>query len=421
MKHSVKKIASIFCVGTLSLAALGACGSDDGKSSGAGDGGEATTISILAPEYGNSGESKAEWEKIIAKFKEDHPDVEVQLQVEPWDDFDSKISARLQSDDAPDILNDNKFASYQDMLLPITDVMDQETLDSVEPALLANGLGADGTQWAIPDVASARELVYNTDILSGAGVEAPKSWADLENVCTAIKAKYPDVAPYGMPLGTEEAQVEASLWVWGAGGEWVDGENIVAKTPASEEGFAQMKKLIDMGCTQSDISQNRADIAKGFNNGKIAMFMGHSGLTNVTKTDFPDIHFDVAPVPSKDGKGVAYGVTDFIVAFDNGDDARKAATSELLKVFYSDEFYGNWVTPTGLLPITTSLIETGKAEADEVNAKYYDALSMVKFQPVGNPSWDILQGALQSSAAKIAEMEPAALLDEVQAQVDAQS
>jgi len=32
------------------------------------------------------------------------------LQIEGWDDFSSKVQARIQAKDYPDILNDNAFA-----------------------------------------------------------------------------------------------------------------------------------------------------------------------------------------------------------------------------------------------------------------------------------------------------------------------
>ena len=46
---------------------------------------------------------------------------------------------------------------------------------------------------------------------------------------------------------------------------------------------------------------------------------------------------------------------------------------------------------------------------------------MVKFQPVSNPQWDALKTALQANAYKIGTEEPAALLEQIQAQVAAQS
>ena len=46
----------------------------------------------------------------------------------------------------------------------------------------------DGVTWAVPDLASARALYYNADILEAAGVEVPTTWDEMTAACEAIKA-----------------------------------------------------------------------------------------------------------------------------------------------------------------------------------------------------------------------------------------
>ena len=81
--------------------------------------------------------------------------------------------------------------------------------------------------------------------------------------------------------------------------------------------------------------------------------------------------------------------------------------------------YQTWYAGTGLLPVTTSMIAKGKA-SDTDNAAFYDALSYVKFLPVGDPKWDALQKALQGTAGTITSDTPENVLAKIQAQVDAQ-
>ncbi len=54
-------------------------------------------------------------------------------------------------------------AADQGLLYPITEVMSADTIAAIEPALLKNGLGTDGTQWAAPDIATSRMLAYIRD------------------------------------------------------------------------------------------------------------------------------------------------------------------------------------------------------------------------------------------------------------------
>ena len=416
------KLTKTLAVAAASVFALTACSSGTGATTAApAPGGQlpATTIKILAPSYGDS--SQADWQKIIDAFKAKQPNVTVELQIEAWDNFTEKVKARIQAKDYPDILNDNAFASAASagLLYPISEVMSEATIKSIEPALLKNGVGVDGKQWAAPDIASARMMAYNTDLFKKAGVaEAPKTWADLETA--AKKLADSGVAGYGMPIGKEEAQVEASLWLWGAGGDWPQGDKLVANQPAAVEAFAQMKKMIDGKLTQSDPgATNRQAVADLFDNGKLGMYVTHSGLMSVTREKFPDIKYDLSQIPSKDGSPVAFGVTDFILAFNNNDANRKQATKEFLDLMYSDAMYEGWYKGTGLLPVTTSMIAKGKA-SDSANAKFYDALSFVRFNPVSHPQWDALKNALQGTAGTIANDTPENVLAKIQAQVDAQ-
>ena len=419
------KGALAFTAGAALLLTACSGGGTPAASSPAGGGGSAdgqlpaTTIKILAPSYAES--SKADWDKVIAEFNKKQPNVKVDLTIEAWDDFSSKVQARIQAKDYPDILNDNAFAGAADagLLYPITEVMSPETLAAIEPALLKNGLGSDGKQWAAPDIASSRMLAYNTDLFAKAGVAAaPKTWAELEDAAKKISALGDGTYGYGMPLGQEEAQVEASLWLWGAGGDWAEGSKLVANQPAAVEAFTEMKKLIDAKATQPDPgATNRAQASALFQNGKLGMLLVHSGLAKDARES--GIKYDLAPVPSKDGKTFAFGVTDFILAFDNKDANRKEATKQLLDILYSDAQYKGWYTGTQLMPVTKTMIAEG-SKTDTVNAKFYEALASVKFLPVGNATWDTLQKALQGTAGTIASDTPENVIAKVQAQVDAQ-
>ncbi len=416
-----KKFFALLAVGALALSACSSGGNSSGEEAADGVLPE-TTIKILAPSYSET--SKSDWEAVIAEFNKKQPNVKVELQIEGWEDFSSKVQARIQAKDYPDILNDNAYsgAASQGLLYPMNEVMSAETLASIEPALLKNGVGTDGVQWAAPDIASSRMLAYNTDLFEKAGIAAPpKTWAELEEAAAKINALGDDIYGYGLPLGEEEAQVESSLWLWGAGGSWQDGENLVAKQDAAVEAFTQMKKMIDSGNVQPDPgATNRQRAADLFNNGKLGMMLTHSGLLAVTRESFPDTKFDLAPIPSKNGEPVAFGVTDFILAFNNGDENRKEATKQFLDLLYSDGLYKTWYSGTGLLPVTTSMITEGAAN-DADNAKFYEALAYVQFLPVSNPQWDGLKKALQGTAGTLVSDTPENVLDKIQAQLDAQS
>ncbi|GGM15179.1 extracellular solute-binding protein [Nakamurella endophytica] len=381
-----------------------------------------TSISILAPSYADS--SKSDWETIISGYNKLYPNVKVNLQIEAWDGFTDKVQTRIQGNDLPDILNDNNYADYvkNNLLYPITDVMSPATFSSIVPSLAANGKGTDGKQWAAPDIASARIMVYNTQLFQQAGVSTPpKTWDELLADAQKIQKLGNGISGYGMPLGKEEAQVEASLWIWGNKGDWVDSSGkITANSPANVAAFDEMKKFIDGAAVQPNPgATNRQAVADLFNQGKLGMYITHPGLVAETRKKFPNVKFELAPVPSKDGTtNVSLGVTDFIVAFDNKDDSRKQATKAFLDYMYSPEVYQKWAAGTGLLPVTEGAIKLGEQSTPE-NKPFYDALPNVKFLPQSNPNWSNLQNALQANGGEIATKSGQETLDDIQAQVDA--
>lgn len=178
-----KRVLKISALALVSALALAACGGDTtpsatGDATSVDPGSLETTIKVLAPSYSDT--SKSDWEAIIATFNETYPDVTVELQIEGWDGFSDKVSARIQANDYPDILNDNAFAASAEagILYPIDEVLSSETLAAIEPSLLANGMGTDGVQWAAPDIATARMMAYNVDLFEQAGIaEPPATWA----------------------------------------------------------------------------------------------------------------------------------------------------------------------------------------------------------------------------------------------------
>src|SRR5690554_3333765 len=95
--HAVALVA----VGALALTACAGDGADDGGK---------TTLDLLVPTY--SDQTKALWEGVIADFEATHDDIDVTLQVESWENINDVIRTKVQSDQAPDVLNIDAFAGY---------------------------------------------------------------------------------------------------------------------------------------------------------------------------------------------------------------------------------------------------------------------------------------------------------------------
>ncbi|MCH7230524.1 sugar ABC transporter substrate-binding protein [Glycomyces sp. L485] len=123
-------------------------------------------------------------EAMIDAFNEDHPDITVELEQNPWDDYWTALDTQLAAQSAPDVFwnHVSKFPTFadQDVLLPITEQIDQAGLDtSAYPAALYDSWAYDGEQYGLPKDWDSIALVYRIDALEAAGID-PAEIEDLE-------------------------------------------------------------------------------------------------------------------------------------------------------------------------------------------------------------------------------------------------
>ena len=166
---------------------------------------EDITLDVIIAQYGPNTQ---EWflgkgmdgSNFVEKFEAANPGIKLNLEVVSWNDLYTVVSTRISNNNAPDILNIDVFADYanEGLLMPVSDYCPEELFKDFFPSFIDQSV-IDGTCWAVPDLASARALFYNVDLLKEAGVEkAPETWAELEDASQAIIDAYRgDVYPWG--------------------------------------------------------------------------------------------------------------------------------------------------------------------------------------------------------------------------------
>ncbi|GGR16082.1 extracellular solute-binding protein [Agromyces mediolanus] len=406
--------------GAIALAAaatltLASCGFGGGSSGG--DASGKTTLNLLVPSYSDN--TQGLWEDVISGFEKANPDIAVELEVQSWDNLESVIATKIQGGEAPDIYNGGPFAGFaaDDLLYPAKDVVSSDTYSDFQDAFLANA-EVDGTAYALPLIASARALFVNNALLEQAGVAAPPTnWDELLDAATKVSALGGGVAGYGMPLGSEEAQAEAAVWLWGGGGSFGDASEITVDDPANLPGAEQIKKMIDAGATQADPgSTNRSPLMDIFVQGKIGMQVGLPPTVGQIAENNPELDYSIVPIPTKDGSAFTLGVMDQLMAFKN-DDSKKDAITKFFDYYYSADVYVPWVQTEGFLPVTKSGAEALSGE--EALKPFLDVLPDAQFYPSTNPKWSATDGAFKSLFGQIQTKPAQDVLTEIQAQADA--
>lgn len=423
-----KKVISLVLLGAM-VASLAACGGSPaapaGDGSAAGEAapapsGDKTQISIIAAQYGT--QTDKWWGEFEKEFEAAYPDIDLVVDVTSWNDIYTVVNTRIANGEAPDVLNIDVFADFQadGLLLPAQDYVSEETYAKMYESFLAQS-EVDGTIWAVPDLASARALYYNVDILNEVGVEVPTTWDELKDVCQKIKDFYGgEVYPWGVDMTTDEGQAAFAYYTWNNGGGFVDADgNWALNSAENVEAIQYAIDLVKSGYTNSDpATETRYDLQDMFGAGKVAMMIAPNSLPTYCSDGGYEVNYAVAPIPTNNGVSVSAGVMDRFMCFDNDySDAELAAITTFFDFFYDDARYSEWVLMEGFLPAT----EAGGqiiAEADESMAAWVDIVGSSKFYPTAKAEWaDVKQGVIDVEQNALLGEDVQTLLDNLQAEI----
>jgi len=433
-ENQMKKLVSLLLVMTMVLA-LAACGSSGSttattaapaaettkaaETEAPAAAGEKVTVTMITAQYGK--QTTQWWADFAAKFNAEHENIEVVVDCVSWNDIYTVVNTRVANGEAPDLLNIDVFADFQadGLLLPASDWVSEETYAKFYPSFLEQSV-VDGTVWAVPDLASARALYYNKDILDAANVDVPTTWEELKAACEAIKASNPDVYPWGVDMTTDEGQACFAYYAWNNGGGFVDADNNWALNSAENvEAVNYVVDLIKSGLTNTDpTNETRYDLQEMFASGKLAMMIGPNQISKYCEEN-GGINFGVASLPTNGDKaGASVGVMDRFMCFDNGyTDAELAAISTVIDAFYDDEPYADWVLMEDFLPATSTGAELC-AKANPGMTAWIDVVGSSKFYPTAKAEWaDVKQGVIDVEQQVLLGGDAQQLLDELQSEV----
>ena len=348
-------------------------------------------------------------------------DINLVVDVVSWSDIYTVVNTRIANGQAPDLLNIDVFADYQadGLLLPAEDWCSAETYAKFFPSFLDQSV-IDGVVWAVPDLASARALYYNKDILAAAGVEVPTTWDELTAACEAIKAYDSSIYPWGIDMTTDEGQACFAYYAWNNGGGFVDDDgNWALNSAENVEAVKFSTGLVAAGLTNTDPStETRYDLQELFAAGKMAMMIGPNQVSKYCKAN-GNVNYGIASLPTNgDMVPASVGVMDRIMCFDNGyTDAELAAITKVVDAFYDDEPYAEWVLMEDFLPATTTGNELCAA-ADPGMSAWIDVIGSAKFYPAAKAEWaDVKQGVIDVQQQVLLGGDAQALLDDLQAEI----
>ncbi|MFB7517656.1 extracellular solute-binding protein [Streptomyces sp. NPDC056144] len=403
---------------TAAAAALGLTATVSGCGVLGGDSGP-VTLRLVAADYDLTGgdTTKKYWNDLVAAYEAEHPDVKVEVSVESWTDVDRKVAEMVKAGDAPDIAQIGAYADYaaDGKLYPADDLLSIPVQANFLPALAAAG-ETDRIQYGLPFVASTRTLFYNKALFTSAGAKPPTTWDEL--AAAAKKLKDDGVrTPFALPLGPEEAQAEAMMWLLSGGGGWTDfSDRYAVDSAANVATFDWLKDdLVGKGLT-GPVAPGKLDRKAAFASfaaGDVGMLNGHPSL--LKEAAKKGVQVGQVPLPGIDGKpDSSMGVADWIMGFkENG---HRAEIGSFLDFVFSDENVLKFAGDNDLLPVTVSASTTMESDPKYAHLhEFLAALPDAQLPPVGKTSWATVSERIKQNIGRA--VTPAGRPAEVLAQI----
>ncbi|NUR88140.1 MAG: sugar ABC transporter substrate-binding protein [Nonomuraea sp.] len=310
-------------IAALAVLPIAACGSGGG-----GDKAESGPVTLTYRLWDE--QQKVGYDKVMADFEKANPTIKVKVEVMPWDDYWTKLTADAVAGSAPDVfwMQPGYFPEFatKGVLADLTPL----GLDTSKfhPNVVASNT-YDGKLYGVPKDWGMPGLLYNKDLFDKAGVKMPDklTWApdgsgtlvELAKKLTTDQAgKHPDdagfnpdkIAVYGFG-SWNHSQTQWMNWIESNGGKLVDKPfgtytfNDDASAQAVQFGVDLITKYhVSPPATQTNPPTGKATDL--FTSGQVAIFPANNALLPYVQ---PGVKFPIGVAQMPEGpKGRAVNI-----------------------------------------------------------------------------------------------------------------
>ena len=301
-------------------------------------------------------------------------DNQIELTEIPAGEFVTKMGAAVAAGEAPDIASIDLIYtpafSSAGQLVDLTElVAELDYVDDLSPAHMTLG-EYEGRNYAVPFAAEGSFMIYNTDLFIEAGLDPenpPSTWDEVLEAARAISELGDDI--YGFYFAGSCAGCNAFTYlpfIWASGGDVLSedfSEPTIADDPIVREALEFYKTMWDEGLIPEGASIDSGEnFVNAFSSGKIGIGLtGAFGIDNY-KTNVPDLNFDVAFIPGKEGGAASFGGGDNI-GIPTGSEYVEEAW-EFIAWALSEEVQLEIYAANNQLPVRLSLSDNEYFDAD---------------------------------------------------------
>lgn len=303
LRTVMKKVLSVALTGAMAFS-LAACGSkekaEDSK------GGDEKGVTLEFQQWWGVELPEGALDEICQKFTDD-TGIKIELLSNPYADTKTQIAAGAAAGTMADVVGLDGSWVYdfakQGSISNLTKLMEK---DGYDVSQLSDQIKYEGNTYMIPVVNFAYPLYVNMDILKKAGVEkVPTTWTEFMDACEKITSKI-DAAAYAIPLSSEAPngiQNQFMSWVWASGGSMLNEGKPGLKGNETVKAVTDLfKEMSEKGYLAKGVNaMKEQDMVNEFQNGRLAFMVDGISHLTLIKEEAPDLNFDYAPMPVKDG------------------------------------------------------------------------------------------------------------------------
>ena len=365
-----KRLLTMAATATLVSLTLAACGGGETDGGETGGGTSETVDSLTVLDYYSDEPGHSQIGDMLTKCGTSIGVATVDHQSVPGPTLIQKVLQQASSKTLPDVLMlDNpeiQQIAEAGALMPLGDF--GINADGYAPGPVSAAT-YDGQLYGLQPAANTLAIFYNKDVLAKAGVQPPKTWAELKTAAQKLTSDDQYGFAYNATADYEGAwQFLPPMWTNG-------GDETDLKSPQVAEALQLWKDLVDDGSvSKSVINWKQSDVNDQFIAGKAAMML--NGPWQIPSLQREKINFGVIPFPvnQPDQTSTApLGGEAWTVPV-TADEAKTAKAAELVKCMNTDENQMLRAEQGGLVPTKLALSEQYKTEVPSM-AGFTDAVA----------------------------------------------
>ncbi|TDE92788.1 extracellular solute-binding protein [Occultella glacieicola] len=408
---------TLIAAGLAAVFGLAACSSGDDDETGGGGGetgGDGTLSGEVTMWYPPiAGDAEREfWDAKIAEFTEMHPDVEVTVEIVPWDGRAERLQTGIAGNTTPDVTyvlpSDVYSYGSQGIFTDVSSIIAEDSDDFLPNAL--ETLSVDGTLYAVPTLVGMSTTIYVRDVWDAVGI----SEEDYPTTFEEVRELAPMLADEGYYITQYDAAPSMTLngsfypLLWASGGRVLnaDGE-VTVNGPEAIEALDFISFLVDNDYTPrdaltTDLPVETSPIARG----EVAMLFARS-VASLTQYGLTEEQLVVGP-PIENTESTSYGNVGGYALFEGSAD--NEAAHEWIRFVTSPAFLAEFLPERDQLSPRLSVTDLYPEDSPNAQlAQYLDRGIVDPQAPGGTEIMNVLKPAVQS--VLLGQAEPQAAMD----------